>query len=180
MQISGGCTDDSNYAKNCVTFKWACTDSRYPWFRNKCKKTCNVPCWGKNIRTSHGYVHNQNEVTWAYSFILKRFVFFSIGLYQEEKSIHLLFSFSNNIQQNILNKFQAYHFRICLICMLQRSIWKFIAPTTIKTKCFYLIHCSLMKIYIKDTFLTSFLPTYYFNKDIIITYVFKNVRMLNM
>jgi subtilisin family serine protease len=25
----------------CDSYKWACTSSNYPWFRNSCKKTCN-------------------------------------------------------------------------------------------------------------------------------------------
>ena len=31
----------------CKTFKWMCTDDRYPWFGQVCKKTCNL-CPGKN------------------------------------------------------------------------------------------------------------------------------------
>ena len=40
--IGGGvsCFDKPSYAKNCKTFSWACKDSRYPWFRQQCKKTC--------------------------------------------------------------------------------------------------------------------------------------------
>ena len=34
------CEDDKNYGNNCKKFAWACTDSRYPWFRNTCKSTC--------------------------------------------------------------------------------------------------------------------------------------------
>ena len=38
---AAGCDDNPNYAKNCKKFAWACKDSRYPWFRNTCKSTCN-------------------------------------------------------------------------------------------------------------------------------------------
>ena len=37
-----GCENVPSYAKHCEQFKWACTDSRYPWFRENCKKTCNA------------------------------------------------------------------------------------------------------------------------------------------
>lgn len=36
------CENKPSYAKHCEQFKWACTDSRYPWFRENCKKTCNA------------------------------------------------------------------------------------------------------------------------------------------
>jgi len=36
------CENVSSYAKHCEQFKWACTDSRYPWFKENCKKTCNA------------------------------------------------------------------------------------------------------------------------------------------
>jgi len=36
------CQDNPAYAENCKQFKWACKDSRYPWFKEQCKKTCGV------------------------------------------------------------------------------------------------------------------------------------------
>jgi len=38
----GLCSDVASYAKHCKQFKWACTDSRYPWFRKNCLKTCDA------------------------------------------------------------------------------------------------------------------------------------------
>jgi len=37
-----GCEDSPNYAKNCKEFHWACNDSRYPWFKEQCKKSCKI------------------------------------------------------------------------------------------------------------------------------------------
>merc|ERR1712179_599797 len=39
---SSPCENVPSYAKHCKQFQWACTDSRYPWFRDNCKKTCNA------------------------------------------------------------------------------------------------------------------------------------------
>ena len=36
------CENVKSYAKYCKQFIWACTDSRYPWFRENCKKTCKA------------------------------------------------------------------------------------------------------------------------------------------
>jgi hypothetical protein len=42
------CKNVPSYVKHCEKFKWACTDSRYPYFRENCKKTCNAcnDYWG--------------------------------------------------------------------------------------------------------------------------------------
>ena len=39
---TGTCGNVKSYSKHCEQFKWACTDSRYPWFRENCKETCNT------------------------------------------------------------------------------------------------------------------------------------------
>ena len=48
------CKNVPSYVKHCEKFKWACTDSRYPYFRENCKKTCNAcnDYWGKLERKS--------------------------------------------------------------------------------------------------------------------------------
>jgi len=32
---------ENTWSHDCNQFTWACTDSRYPWFKDECKKTCN-------------------------------------------------------------------------------------------------------------------------------------------
>ena len=34
------CEDNPSYAQHCTKFQWACKDTRYPWFKEHCKKTC--------------------------------------------------------------------------------------------------------------------------------------------
>ena len=38
--FSAPCVD--TYSGDCTQFVWACTDSRYTWFKNVCKKTCEI------------------------------------------------------------------------------------------------------------------------------------------
>jgi len=38
--IAEPCVD--TYHSNCVNYVWACTDTRYPWFRDVCRKTCDL------------------------------------------------------------------------------------------------------------------------------------------
>ena len=42
LLTDGPCQDRADYAKNCIQFKWACKDTRYPWFKEQCEKTCKV------------------------------------------------------------------------------------------------------------------------------------------
>merc|ERR1712126_37990 len=40
---NGNCEDDGNSGDYCRNHSWACSDSRYPWFKELyCRKTCGT------------------------------------------------------------------------------------------------------------------------------------------
>lgn len=46
---SSRCSDGAlSGGKTCSQYKWACTSSRYPWFKGHCKKTCGG-CGGSKV-----------------------------------------------------------------------------------------------------------------------------------
>merc|ERR1711894_791287 len=50
-----GCEDNVTYGEYCKEHNWACTDSRYPWFRENCKVTCNA-C-DEKVQSTRPYRH---------------------------------------------------------------------------------------------------------------------------
>ena len=58
---TGTCGNVKSYSKHCEQFKWACTDSRYPWFKENCKKTCNACQVFFNSNNSKNKNNNEEE-----------------------------------------------------------------------------------------------------------------------
>ena len=62
--IGGPTCQDTRPTQWCQYYNWACTSSRYPWFRRDCKKTCNNCDGETNCTNKYGDKYCQTY-TWA-------------------------------------------------------------------------------------------------------------------